>query len=59
MLLRPSDKTTRGADGCVAEAREMNSKHNIVAKPRRDANDEGMAKKLWEVSEKIVAGLPA
>jgi len=30
-----------------------------VAKPRRDANDEAMAKKLWEVSEKIVAELPA
>jgi len=29
-----------------------------VAKPRPDANDEAMAKKLWEVSEKIVGGLP-
>jgi NAD(P)-dependent dehydrogenase (short-subunit alcohol dehydrogenase family) len=29
-----------------------------VAPPRRDANDEALAKKLWDVSEKIVAGLP-
>jgi len=29
-----------------------------VAKPRRDAVDEVLAKKLWEVSEKIVAELP-
>ncbi len=29
-----------------------------VAKPRSDANDEALAKKLWEVSEKIVAELP-
>ncbi len=30
-----------------------------VAKPRRDANDEAMAKKLWDVSEKIVAEVTA
>jgi WW domain-containing oxidoreductase len=30
-----------------------------VAKPRADAEDAELAKKLWEVSEKIVAGLPA
>ena len=30
-----------------------------VAKPRADANDAELAKKLWEVSEKIVAELPA
>jgi WW domain-containing oxidoreductase len=30
-----------------------------VATPRADANDEAMAKKLWDVSEKIVAELPA
>jgi len=29
-----------------------------VAKPRRDTNDTALAQKLWEVSEKIVAGLP-
>jgi NAD(P)-dependent dehydrogenase (short-subunit alcohol dehydrogenase family) len=29
-----------------------------VAKPRSDADDEALAKKLWEVSEKIVAELP-
>jgi WW domain-containing oxidoreductase len=29
-----------------------------IAKPRSDANDEALAKKLWEVSEKIVAELP-
>ena len=29
-----------------------------VAKPRSEANDEALAKKLWEVSEKIVAELP-
>ncbi len=30
-----------------------------VAKPRADAEDAELAKKLWEVSEQIVAGLPA
>lgn len=30
-----------------------------VARPRADANDAALAKKLWEVSEKIVADLPA
>jgi hypothetical protein len=29
-----------------------------VAKPRADANNAALAKKLWEVSEKIVAELP-
>lgn len=29
-----------------------------IATPRRDANDEALAKKLWEVSEKIAADLP-
>jgi WW domain-containing oxidoreductase len=29
-----------------------------LAKPRSDANDEALAKKLWDVSEKIVAELP-
>jgi WW domain-containing oxidoreductase len=29
-----------------------------VTTPRRDANDEALAKRLWEVSETIVAGLP-
>jgi WW domain-containing oxidoreductase len=29
-----------------------------VARPRADASDPALAKKLWEVSEKIVAGLP-
>lgn len=29
-----------------------------VAEPRADANDPALAAKLWEVSEKIVAGLP-
>jgi hypothetical protein len=29
-----------------------------VAPPRKDATDEAIAKKLWEVSEKIVADLP-
>jgi NAD(P)-dependent dehydrogenase (short-subunit alcohol dehydrogenase family) len=29
-----------------------------VAKPRSDANDVALAKKLWDVSEKIVAELP-
>jgi hypothetical protein len=28
-----------------------------VAAPRADANDPALAAKLWEVSEKIVAGL--
>jgi WW domain-containing oxidoreductase len=28
-----------------------------VASPRADANDPGLAKRLWEVSEKIVAEL--
>jgi hypothetical protein len=31
---------------------------NIKA-TRADANDPALAAKLWEVSEKIVAGLPA
>jgi WW domain-containing oxidoreductase len=30
-----------------------------VARPRPDADDPALAAKLWEVSEKIVAGLPA
>ena len=30
-----------------------------VARPRADADDAALAAKLWEVSEKIVAGLPA
>lgn len=30
-----------------------------VAKPRADAEDAELAKKLWDVSEQIVAGLPA
>jgi WW domain-containing oxidoreductase len=30
-----------------------------VATPRADANDEALARRLWEVSESIVAGLPA
>ena len=30
-----------------------------VARPRKDATDAELAKKLWEVSEKIVAELPA
>jgi NAD(P)-dependent dehydrogenase (short-subunit alcohol dehydrogenase family) len=30
-----------------------------VAKPRPDANDAALAKRLWEVSESIVAGLPS
>ena len=30
-----------------------------VARPRRDAEDAALAAKLWQVSEKIVAGLPA
>jgi WW domain-containing oxidoreductase len=30
-----------------------------VAKPRPDAEDPALAARLWEVSEKIVAGLPA
>jgi WW domain-containing oxidoreductase len=30
-----------------------------VATPRRDADDPALAAKLWEVSEKVVAGLPA
>ncbi len=30
-----------------------------IAKPRADANDPTLARKLWEVSEKIVANLPA
>lgn len=29
-----------------------------IARPRRDANDEALAKKLWEASERIVAELP-
>jgi NAD(P)-dependent dehydrogenase (short-subunit alcohol dehydrogenase family) len=29
-----------------------------VATPRPDANDDALAKKLWDVSEKIVAELP-
>lgn len=29
-----------------------------IANPRADANDSDLAKRLWEVSEKIVAGLP-
>jgi hypothetical protein len=29
-----------------------------VAKARPDTNDTALAKKLWEVSEQIVAGLP-
>jgi NAD(P)-dependent dehydrogenase (short-subunit alcohol dehydrogenase family) len=29
-----------------------------VARPRSDANDEALAKRLWDVSESIVAGLP-
>ena len=29
-----------------------------VARPRPDADDPALAAKLWEVSEKIVAGLP-
>ncbi len=31
--------------------------HSNVAKPRADANDPALAKRLWEESEKIVAGL--
>ncbi len=30
-----------------------------VARPRADANDEALARKLWDTSEAIVAGLPA
>jgi WW domain-containing oxidoreductase len=30
-----------------------------VARPRVDANDPGLAKRLWAASERIVAGLPA
>jgi WW domain-containing oxidoreductase len=30
-----------------------------VARPRRDAEDPELARRLWEVTEKIVAGLPA
>ncbi|MEO7109511.1 MAG: SDR family oxidoreductase [Polyangiaceae bacterium] len=33
--------------------------HNNIGETRPDAMDEGLAKKLWEVSEKIVAGLPS
>jgi NAD(P)-dependent dehydrogenase (short-subunit alcohol dehydrogenase family) len=33
--------------------------HCNVATPRPDANDEALAKRLWEVTEKIVAELPA
>jgi hypothetical protein len=30
-----------------------------LAKPRPDANDPALARRLWEVSEEIVAALPA
>ncbi len=30
-----------------------------IAKPRADANDPALARKLWEISEQIVAKLPA
>ena len=30
-----------------------------VARPRPDAEDPALARRLWEVTEKIVAGLPA
>jgi NAD(P)-dependent dehydrogenase (short-subunit alcohol dehydrogenase family) len=30
-----------------------------IARPRADANDAGLARRVWEASEKIVAGLPA
>ena len=29
-----------------------------VARPRADADDPALARRLWEVTEKIVAGLP-
>jgi NAD(P)-dependent dehydrogenase (short-subunit alcohol dehydrogenase family) len=43
----------------VADVSGEYFKDSNVAEPRRDATDDALAKKLWEVSEKIVADLPS